>query len=265
LAALPIISSSHIQSFTLISLPLLFYSISAGPLFLLSFYTVLFSTKLYLTFILKMQFTSVVLALCLSSFAVAKGGHEKNGTAVAGVAAMGTGAAGHGKHGAGDGSKAKNGTHANTEKKQCSEMSRLTKLVALVNNATKLSELETKHNMTAAKITELKASAANATTRLTELQSNSTLTSQCAIVDAGEKLKGQCKEMKSLTKLMDVAGNATALSEMATKKNWTDAEMAKFKAHAANATMKLTKLTSNTTLVAACETIKKATNTSSKS
>lgn len=189
-----------------------------------------------------MQFTSVILALCLSSFAVAKG-HENNGTA-AGVANM--------------------GTHGNSEKKQCSEMSHLTKFVDLVNNATKLTELETKHNMTAAKITKLKASAANATTRLTELQSNTTLTSQCAIVDAGEKLKSQCKEMKMLTKMMEVAGNATALSDMAAKKNWTDAKITKFKARAANATMKLTKLTSNTTLVDACATIKKATNTSSK-
>lgn len=67
-----------------------------------------------------------------------------------------------------------------------------------------------------------------------------------------------------LTKMMEVAGNATALSDMAAKKNWTDAKITKFKARAANATMKLTKLTSNTTLVDACATIKKATNTSSK-
>ncbi|KAE9968086.1 hypothetical protein EG328_004169 [Venturia inaequalis] len=204
-----------------------------------------------------MQFTSVVLALCISGFAAAKG-HEKNGTAVAGAAM-------DGKHGQIGGSKTKNSTHGNSEKKQCSELSRLTKLVDLVNNSTKLTELETKHNMTADKITKLKDSAAKATTRLTELQSNTTLTSQCAIVNAGDKLQGQCKEMKMLTKMMDVAGNATALSEMAAKKNWTDAETDKFKAHAANATMKLNKLKSNTTLVDACATVKKGSSSASQS
>ncbi|QDS77435.1 hypothetical protein FKW77_006691 [Venturia effusa] len=194
-----------------------------------------------------MQFTSIILALCLSSFAVAKG-HEKNGTAVS------SGIIGKTEEGS---------THDNSDKtekkenKKCHEMSRLTSLVNLVNNATKLNELETKHNLTAAKITELKAKAANATTRLTELQSNTTLTSHCAIVDAGQKLMRQCKQMKMLTNLMAVADNATALSEMAVKKQWSAEETAKFKAHAANATAKLTKLQSNTTLVNACETIKK--------
>lgn len=207
-----------------------------------------------------MQFKSVILALCLSSFAVAKG-HEKNGTA--GVDAMGTGM--DKTDGEIGGSKKKNGTHENSEKRQCREMSHLTRLVDLVNNATKLTELETKHNLTADKITRLKDSAANATTRLTELQSNTTLVSQCAIVDAGEKLKGQCKQMKMLTKMMDVAANATALSEMATKRGWTDAQTTKFKARAANATMKLDKLKSNTTLVDACSTIKKGSASSTKS
>ncbi|TID18731.1 HET-domain-containing protein [Venturia nashicola] len=204
-----------------------------------------------------MQFKSVILALCLSTFAIAKG-HDKNENAVA-SAAM------NGKQGEISGSKTKNSTHGNSEEKQCSELSRLTKLVNLVNNATKLTELETKHNMTADKITKLKASAANATSRLTELQSNTTLTSQCAVVDAGQKLKGQCKEIKMLTNMMDVAGNTTALSEMATKKNWTDAQVTKFKARAANATTKLNKLKSNSTLVNACATIKKSSSSVSQS
>lgn len=237
-----------------------------------------------------MQIKQVVLALCLSSFAVAKNHHHKNGTAVAGaaaaaagtgtvsgVAAVSTGTKGHKKHGAANAaangtttgattgkaklkedrvSKARNGTKATSEKSQCAEISRLTKLTSLINNATALSELETKHNLTAAQISEIKASAANATTRLTDLQANTTLTTQCAIVNADSKLKNQCKEISRLTKLTALAGNATALSELQTKKNLTDAEMAKIKEGAQNATVKLTQLQSNTTLVTACQSVK---------
>jgi hypothetical protein len=251
-----------------------------------AFYTTRFGFDLHF----MMQLKQVIMALCLSSFAIAKGHHHKNGTAVAGAAAVGagsgmgtgaaaagTGTAGRKKHGAGGAaanstatgattgkaklkeglvSKAKNGTKATSEKSQCAQISRLTKLTALVNNATALSELETKHNLTAAEVSEIKVSAANATTLLTKLQANSTLTTQCAIINADSKLKNQCKEISKLTKLAALATNATALNELQTKKNLTAAEMAKIKEGAQNATVKLTKLQSNTTLVTACQTIK---------
>lgn len=170
-----------------------------------------------------MQIKQVILALCLSSFATAKTHHQKNGTAVAGtdtagtgtgtgVAAAGTGAAGRKKHGGAGGasngtttaanagkadieddtvSRAKNGTKGTSEKSQCKEIDRLTKLTSIVNNATALSQFETKHNLTAAQVDEFKAKAANATTRLTELQANSTLTTQCAAVNAESKLMNE--------------------------------------------------------------------------
>lgn len=157
-----------------------------------------------------MQIKQVILALCLSSFAVAKNHHHKNGTAVAGagtgtdtgVAAVGTGTAGRKKHGdagaASNGTRAatgkaefENGTKGTSEKGQCKEIEQLTKLTSIMNNATALSEFETKHNLTAAQIDEFKAKAANATTRLTELQANSTLTTQCSVVNAEGKLMDQ--------------------------------------------------------------------------
>lgn len=229
-----------------------------------------------------MQFKQVIVALCLSTFAIAKSHHHKNGTIVAGaaaeagtgtdtgVAAVGTGTSGRKKHHAtvnatttGNAKvkeeraeKAKNGTRDTSERSQCAEISRLTRLTSLVNNATALTELESKHNLTAAQIDDIKASATNATTRLTALQANTTLTTQCAVVNAGSKLKNQCKEMSRLTTLTALASNTTALSELQTKRNLTDAEMAKIKDSAQNATVKLTQLQSNTTLVAACQTIK---------
>jgi len=195
-----------------------------------------------------MQLQQIILALCLSSFALAlPEGHHKNGTADSGD----TGAGGHKSNGA-------KGHHKNggTQDFECKEMAKLTKLTSLANNATALSELETKHNLTAAEISKIKDSAANATTLLTKLQSNSTLVSQCAIVDAHEKVVQQCKEIATLKKLTAFANNATAMSELETKKNLTATEVSKIKEAAANATTKLTKLQSNTTLVAACSTIK---------
>lgn len=56
--------------------------------------------------------------------------------------------------------------------------------------------------------------------------------------------------------MASLASNTTALSELQTKKNLTDAEMAKIKDRAQKATVKLTQLQSNTTLVAACQTVK---------
>lgn len=150
-----------------------------------------------------MQIKQVIMALCLSSFAVAQNHHHKNGMAVAGagtgtdtgVAAVGTGTAGRKKHGdagaTGEAEFAKNGTKGTSEKGQCKEIEQLTKLTSIMNNATALSEFETKHNLTAAQIDEFKAKAANATTRLTELQANSTLTTQCSIVNAEGKLMDQ--------------------------------------------------------------------------
>jgi len=197
-----------------------------------------------------MQFKQIILAICLSGFALAlPEGHHKNGTAVSGAdSPSGTGKVGHkGKE------HHKNGTSADFE---CAELSKLTKLTSLANNATALSELETKHNLTAAEISKIKESAANATTKLTKLQSNTTLTAQCAVVDAHQKVVKECKEMSKLMKLTSLVNNATAMSELETKHNLTASEISKIKEGAANATTKLTKLQSNTTLVAACSTIK---------
>ncbi|QDS67586.1 hypothetical protein FKW77_003632 [Venturia effusa] len=237
-----------------------------------------------------MQFKQVLLALCLSGFAVARSHHRENGTAVTGadaagtgtgtaVAAVGTGTAGRKKHGgaaaASNGTTSSvrtrtagfeedngvsrannNGTRDTSEKSQCREIERLTRLSTIINNATALSELEAKHNLTAAQIDDFKAKAANATTRLTELQANSTLTAQCSVVNAGSKLVDQCKEITRLSKMAALATNTSALSDLQTKKNLTDAEMAKIKDRAQNATVKLTELQGNTTLIAACQTIK---------
>ena len=193
-----------------------------------------------------MQLKQLLFVACLTGMVFAEGHKDKEGK--------------HGNNGTTDATKGehhKNGTAgADSERRQCAEISRLTELMDLVNNATRLQELETKHNLTQTQIDKLKSQAANDTTKLKTLQSNSTLMSQCAVVDADQKLKSQCHEMSALTKLSDLASNATALNDIQTKRNLTAAQIDKIKELAQNATAKLTKLKSNSTLVSACKNVK---------
>ena len=157
-----------------------------------------------------------------------------------------------------------NGTHHENNdcvKAKCAEISRLTKLANLVNNSTKLADYQAKHNLTSAEMQKLKDMAANATTKLAQLKSNTTLVNECATMQAAEKLKAQCKEMQELTKLVKLANNATALQDLQTKYNLTASQVQKIKNEAANATVKLTKLQSNSTLMVDCQNLKAITAT----
>jgi hypothetical protein len=214
-----------------------------------------------------MHLSQIFIAFCFSSLALAHGhkhdgavaaagGGKQNGTAKATPEHTGGGK----KNGTTKATSEKveggkrNGTNkATQENSQCNEISRLTKLTDLVNNATKLTELETKQNLTSNQIDEIKAKAANATTRLTELKSNGTLVSQCAVIGADKQLKNQCKQIQRLTKLANLANNATALNELQTKRNLTTAQMEEIKSEAANATVKLQTLTGNATLTSSCQ------------
>lgn len=170
----------------------------------------------------------------------------------------------HEKANGGNGTANKgNGTQhdgANNVKEKCVEINRLTELTNLVDNSTKLADFQTKHNLTAAEMTKLKSEAANATATLKQLSSNTTLVSQCATINAAEKLKTTCKEMQGLSDVIALVNNATALQALQTKYNLTNAEVAKIKQGAANATAKLTMLKSNSTLVAACQKLESGMN-----
>ena len=75
-----------------------------------------------------------------------------------------------------------NGTHHGNKdsvKAKCAEINRLTELTGLVNNKTKLADFQAKHNLTTAQMQKIKDTAANATTMLIKLQSNTTLVTAC--------------------------------------------------------------------------------------
>ncbi|KAF2666317.1 hypothetical protein BT63DRAFT_428081 [Microthyrium microscopicum] len=138
------------------------------------------------------------------------------------------------------------------DKKKCAEIRRLTAFTKLMSNATRLDAFETKHKLTDDQRAELKAKGANATAMLQKLESNSTLATECAMVNADRKMKQECKAMKGLTKFTKFVNNATALDMFAKKKNLTEAQVQKIKDRGMNATKFLNKLESNKTLVDDC-------------
>ena len=166
-----------------------------------------------------MQFSSLFLSLVLATAVVAKG--DKNGT-----------------------------TKAVTDKSMCKEMASLNQLVKLASNETKLAD-KTKNNAT--KIAEIQSKASDASTKLTTMSSNATLVSTCAVIDAAAKTEDECQSMKSLQKLVTLAGNDTSLADKA-KNNQTKIDA--IKAMATKAQTKLDAMTSNSTLTTACDAIK---------
>lgn len=159
--------------------------------------------------------------------------------------------------GMGGGGKGKNGTRSgNSDKRECGEIARLTEMMDLVNNATRLAAFETKHKLNQTQIDELKTKTTAEQTKLQPLTSNSTLMTECAVIGADRKLQFQCHQIKSLTKLSAIANNATAMQEFETKHKMSAEQMTRFMDEAKNASGKLTKLQSNATLVTACQAMK---------
>jgi hypothetical protein len=145
-----------------------------------------------------------------------------------------------------------NGTRGNSINGQCKQMAKLTKLTELAANQTKLDAMVAKGKINATEVEAIKTKAAEATTKLATMTSNTTLVSECLVVDAHQKVVGQCKQIKKLTKLANLATNTTAKDAMIAKKTLNDTQVAKLDEKIANATTKLATMTSNTTLTDLC-------------
>ncbi|CAG8977073.1 hypothetical protein HYALB_00005781 [Hymenoscyphus albidus] len=183
-----------------------------------------------------MQLTNLFFTFLLATAVAAKG---KNGTH--------THDDGHGDgHKHGDDHN-HGGDKAINDKSLCREMAQLSHLVKVASNDTKVAEM-TKNNAT--KIAQFKTKAAEASTKLTTMQSNATFVNVCNVIGAEQSLKAECKKMRSLQKLKTLAGNETAITEM-TKGNATKA--AALKAKAAEAQTNLDKMMANATFVEACK------------
>ena len=139
----------------------------------------------------------------------------------------------------------------------CEELGHLEEVILIVNNATKLAEVEKEEKLTPEQVTKLKEEAANAKVKVNELKSNTTLVKECLIVEAHLKLLHECKEIVVLILIVDIANNHTLLLELEeeAKHNLTDAQDVIVKELAANATTELATFEKNTTLITDCKTL----------
>lgn len=139
-----------------------------------------------------------------------------------------------------------NNTDGTSTKSQCKQMSKLTKLMDIANNQTKLDKV-TDGNTT--KADEIKAKAQEKMADLTTLQSNTTLMTACSSIFAENDMEDACDKMQGLQKLNALIANQTALDEK-TKGNTTKADAIKAKAQEKAAD--LTAMEGNTTLTSFC-------------
>lgn len=154
------------------------------------------------------------------------------------------------KEGKGNGTQSANPEKA--LKQTCKKMRNLNAVSMLAANQTKLDSWVAAGKLDQAGVDALKAKAATATTELKTMQSNTTLVTECAAVDAERKSVSQCMQMKQLTKLATLAGNATALAAFEQKKKMNDTQIEMFKTKIADAPAKLKEMMSNTTLTTFC-------------
>jgi len=130
----------------------------------------------------------------------------------------------------------------NSTEASCRQIDELEHIIDLAANTTKLDRLPQSEQ------SRIQSLAANATTELNTLKTNTTLVTIC-------QAKKDCGELQRLEKLNVILGNATTTSRIEGfhgrgGKNFTAEELSEFKA---NITARLTVLESNSTLVAECK------------
>jgi hypothetical protein len=89
--------------------------------------------------------------------------------------------------------------------------------------------------------------------RLKTLQTNTTLMQECAALESGRQLRANCREMRRLAEIIDLAANQTALEDFNMKHDLPADWIAGLLEKATNATARLEEMNGNSTLVAACE------------
>jgi hypothetical protein len=121
----------------------------------------------------NMQFSTMYLSLVLATAVVAKG--ERGNSTMKAV----------------------------TDKSLCREMRSLNKLVKLASNETRLAD---KMHNNATKIASIQAKASEASTKLTKMEANTTLTMTCSVMAAAEKTEVPLKILSDVTMLTISSG-----------------------------------------------------------
>ncbi|KAH9885688.1 hypothetical protein F4778DRAFT_499480 [Xylariomycetidae sp. FL2044] len=130
----------------------------------------------------------------------------------------------------------------------CSDMQKLEKQIATASNDTKLQD---KFEGNTTEIDAFQAKTAEWQSKLAALQGNSSLTTFCA----AQQSVDDCKSMSQLQKVVDMAGNDTALQA---KFDGNATKIDKFKTKAAEAQTKLDALMGNSTLMDTCSSLSQA-------
>jgi len=145
-----------------------------------------------------------------------------------------------------------NSTKTDSITRTCKHMTKLTALTDLTNNQTHLDALVAKGKLDDAAVAALKIKAADATSQLQTLMSNTTLVGECAVIDAQKKDVRMCKQMAKLTKLAAMKDNQTAIDAMVAKKGLDATQVAKLQEKISNATADLQEMMGNSTLTTFC-------------
>lgn len=127
----------------------------------------------------------------------------------------------------------------------CEKMVEIEKANEIINNATLLAKV-TDNNAT--KADAFKAKVASKAADLSALQSNTTLTDFCSVVQT----KATCKSMAKLAKEQALAANTTALND---KLNGDADKVSKFQAKVQKKVAAMEAMMSNTTLLDACQSL----------
>jgi hypothetical protein len=140
-----------------------------------------------------------------------------------------------------------------SDRRQCSEVRKLEGILSLVNDPDELAQFQERHNLTQSELGDIKAKMTVEQERLKTLQTNTTLMQECAALESGRQLRANCREMRRLAEIIDLAANQTALEDFNTKHDLPADWIAGLLEKATNATAKLKEMNGNSTLVAACE------------
>lgn len=136
--------------------------------------------------------------------------------------------------------------NSTSTKSQCKQVQKLTKIVNLAANSTRLDD---KTDGNATKADAIKAKASEAATTLSTLQANTTLMAACSQIFAVEDMEDACSQMASLEKLTALVANATKLDN---KFDGNATKIAAVQAKASAGADELATLSSNTTLTQFC-------------
>jgi hypothetical protein len=132
--------------------------------------------------------------------------------------------------------------------RDCFKLLKLEHFLTFAANSTAVSKTA-ENNST--KISEIAAEASKSAGELQQLQSNGTFVALCLIVNAHEREKHECEEIKELEKFIAFSHNETALAE---KTHNNETRINEIQAESSRAADRLAQLQSNSTLVSDCAT-----------